>query len=922
MKKNIIFLIILITFASPIFTKFHPQIDWREIADDRFILVFPQGYETEALYTLGAARDIYDKLENFWGHGVRTRIRILISDRYDAANGSASFFPFNHIEVFLFNPEPDSTLGSYREWIDLVLTHEMTHIFNMNAGSGFTYLMRKVVGSNPIFYPMTRAPEWLIEGAAVYGESKLNPAGRLNTPDYALMLENIGNAGKIPDLAHIYGSPTDWPGPTAKYLYGAKFVEFLVERYGEDRIKGIFYNFGHHFIPRLVRHRFKKVFARSLPRLWAEFSHSINLPRADCQYLVKELSPKGMHNNYPVAGPNDRIFYAREDYQAFPGIYEFDRKNGKSRRLMKVAGVNALFYAEEEKKIYFSASQYFKSFYRFSDIYEFDLKNSSRKRLTKGRRLSYPLKAGDEIYCVKRKGTKSYLAVLNLEHGKDRTISRGFAAISHISLSPDHKYIAASLKRKNRNWSIALFDLKGELIKVMVDNDLKNFCPRWKNAHELYFIAEDQGDYKLARFDLETDTTYITQDNQLPGLNHIDSLPQKKHLVVSFFDGNGYNLGLVETAALTFEERSVMNPAAEEQEMPNPPPAGIETRRYNFFRELLPKYFTLSYRDGGNEIQPGIYLSGNDLLEKHFFSFGTYYGYKSETLNFHFDYSYDGLYPTLTLNYSDYSNLYQSKESGDYIHREQEIQVAALQPLSITDRQQAHLFVGIYFEKVEDHYEEAVKEERLNLNGIKLGFLFSSAKEYYDSISYADGIRLSVSYARDFKFLGSSYHINTFSLDFQQFLSLFRPNVLALRLGIADSWGEARRLFYLGGAKSKVGYALAGENLFDLMRGYPAGFFSGTGGFIVNLEYRLSLFKIERVFTVFRSIERLYLSLFADMGNLWLKEKRIAPSFSLGLELNLVALIADQRFNFCGGVALGQNPYHEPIFYFRLGRSF
>ena len=170
--------------------------------------------------------------------------------------------------------------------------------------------------------------------------------------------------------------------------------------------------------------------------------------------------------------------------------------------------------------------------------------------------------------------------------------------------------------------------------------------------------------------------------------------------------------------------------------------------------------------------------------------------------------------------------------------------------------------------------------------------------------------------------MGSDYRINSAALQYKHYISLFRPNVLALHVGLMDSWGEARRLFYMGGAESKEGFHVAGNKLFDLMRGYPSGYFRGTGGYLFNLEYRIALLKIENVFLMYTSIERLYLSLFADIGNVWMKKWTIDPSYSLGMELSLVVRLGDLKLNLSSGIAVGQHPYHSPIIYLRLGESF
>jgi outer membrane protein assembly factor BamA len=346
---------------------------------------------------------------------------------------------------------------------------------------------------------------------------------------------------------------------------------------------------------------------------------------------------------------------------------------------------------------------------------------------------------------------------------------------------------------------------------------------------------------------------------------------------------------------------------------------------YHFLRDLTPKYITPNYRYGGNELQAGIFLSGQDLSYEHSFSMSAFYGFRSETFNFDFVYIFDGWYPTLTLEYFDLSDYNRSSDGGNFVHNEKKSDLAALWPLRVRNRSRFYLYSSIHTETITDKFPGLSGENglnRLRLNGIKLGLFYHSAKRYYDSISLSDGVQVSLSYSREMKALGSDYNIHTAALEYKHYLPLFRPNVLAFRAAAADSWGEASRVFYMGGVESYLGFQTAGTDLFQLMRGYPSGFFAGTGGYLVNLEYRLSLWKIEKAFLINSSLERFWLTVFTDLGNVWNDRKTINPSYSVGLELNMAVSVGDLKLDFSGGGGIGLNPYHTPVFYLRIGSSF
>ena len=954
-KKHIFCLIIFCILCVDVFPKFHPRIKWQKITDDKFTVIFARGYEEEAFYTLEAAGDIYRKLAELWGLEVRGKIRILLSDVYDEANGSATFLPFNLIELYLFNPPPDSTIGSYRQWLHQVLSHEMTHIFNLNAGSGLTFFLRKILGANPLLYPMSYAPVWLVEGLAVYGESSLNDWSRLNTPDFDLMLKHIVAGGKARRWPYLFGDSTPWPGPSARYLYGSKFIQFVVQKYGAEKIpewvrEATYYPVplatavgsevgqgkrGENIILLTVRNRFIRTFRADLHRLWDEFIRSIDA--GDAVKLdapanpVAPVTDSGMFKKYPLAAGDGRIFYVNRDYRAFPGIYELRLPGRKSRRLLKKAGISGLYLAAEEQKIYFSAQEYYQSFHLFSDLYAFDLKENRVERLTRGRRLFYPVKIGEHIFCIKREKSRSYLTVFDLKSRQERVISEGFSGLCYMAVSPDQKHIAVSLKQKNRNWSIGLFSMEGKLRRIFSLNDKKLYYPLWKSVDALYLIAEYENHYRLALLDLRSASCRVYHDSRTPSLKFFTPLPEQDKIAASFFSANGYNLGIMDLKELESRQIELKSEEAgdaeKEENGPAPTPEKPEPQitAYRSLADLAPRYVTPTYRYAGSEIQPGLYVSGSDVLARHAFTLAGYYGPVSRTANFDFTYTFDGWLPTIEFRYSDLWDRSRSAGQGYYRHNSRKFEIARLFPLLSRIKRRLYWYTDIHFERQRDEYEDAGESFQADLNGIGLALFYGSARRYYDAISYADGFNLSLCFAREFKFLGSDYNINTASLEYKHYISLFRPNVLALRFAAADSWGQARRRFYMGGAESHDGFYTAGSEPFDLMRGYPSGYFSGTGGYLFNLEYRISLFKFEKVFLVLRSVERFYLSIFTDIGNLWGipgRGKKIDPAFSFGLELNMIAYVGDEKMNLSAGAALGTNPHHKAVFYVRLGTSF
>ncbi|MCP5047375.1 MAG: hypothetical protein GY940_09410, partial [bacterium] len=789
-RKHLILILLLFSAGLNLSGKYHPEIKWKEIADEKFIVVFPEGYEETGAATFDTAHRIYGELLNMWGSHTRIRgpIRILLTDVYDIANGSATFFPYNQIELYLFNPPPDSNLGSYAEWVRLVLTHELTHIFNFNSGSGFTYFLRKILGSHPAFYPIFYAPSWVLEGMAVYAESRLNRWGRLDTPDFDILLRAIAKAGQLPNWSDFWGQPTSWPGPTSIYLYSSAFFRFLGDTYGPDKLSEFMrfftryplpIRFKKHLnpVPLTIHNRFRQAFGKNISALWDEFVHHLEDAAAESvppspssqPPEVKPLTSTGIFHKYPIAVDGRRVLYIEENYKTFPGIYRLNIKTGLRERLVKKSGINGWSYSKHENKLYFSAVDYFKSFYRYSDIFTLDLATGKMKRLTRGRRLSYPVKqtqgkerstgeAHGNIYCIKRVKDKSFLCLLDEETGSEKILSRGFDSLAFLSISPGGGAIAVSLKQRNQNWRIALFDLEGNLVRILTGGESRSFYPQWKSPDELFFIHQYKKSYRPASLNLRENILHIYGGRRFPALRSFSWLPDgnsdgnndsnKGDLIVgAFLDAGGYNLGIADISQLG----RVSMPAGTAGTGPNPGTGTKEAaplpestggtgktktiKRYNFLRDLFPKYIDLNYRDGGNESQPGLLLTGHDLTSQQAFTLEGFYGFESQRAGFRVNYTYDGFYPTLGFSWSDLSDYFTGPGGHNYIHNEKKFRLTGLYPLSIADRRQAYLYGDVHWETITDQPVGSTDRQRYRLNGIKLAFFFNSARRYYDSIS-------------------------------------------------------------------------------------------------------------------------------------------------------------------------------------------
>lgn len=919
--KNKFFTILWLACLTLAAAKYPPNLQWREISRGDFTIIFPAGRWQQAENALACAESAFEKLSAFWRDQPRGRIRIVLDDSTDQANGFATFFPFNLVGINLSEPSPDSQLAAKRSWLDLVLVHELTHIFNLNAAAEPFLILRRVFGSQPALYPAVQLPPWVIEGLAVYGESRFTEDGRLDHPPYALMLGAARRDNLFPGWREIGGMPAAWPGPTAKYLFGAGFMQFLADKYGAASLRQYLLRATSRLVLLSSSRDFNKTFGAPLATLWEEYRNY--LPAVDETAALapgpEPLTKDGFSHQYPCPLGNGRLAYYHRDYRGRGAVVMLDVSSGQEMTLFKLDEVNSLSFAAKENRIYLSALEYFHNFNDFSDLYEFDIQKRHLKRLSRGQRLSQPVKKenSDEIYCVQRRGGCYYLVIFDIGKQTVKTISQAFAGLSQLNLSPDQNYLAASVKPEGGPWGIGVFASSGDLLKFISAKESDCRQPRWLDNQNFYFIQSGALTTRLAGFSLAHGAGFFLDDPRLNGLQQFALSTDGRTVYFTFYNGRGLEIARTNPGDLDFfteQELSVQADIAEKKTsiLEN------SSRPYRFWRDLLPRWWAPAWRMGGDEFQAGLITGGQDALGVHSYSLEGYYGFSSQRANFLFSYVYDGLFPTLSLSYNDSIDYYRGSQNS---LRTQELKLTSLWPLRLRKRSQLHAYADLHLERRSYIEEWAAFNVSGSFNGFRLGLSFNSAREYYDSVSPSDGVRFTVQGFIHPAGLGNKWANQGLQLDLRHYIPLFRPGVLAWRLAAARSWNAGNHYYEMGGFTAESG--LGNSRSFKLLRGLDAEYYMGDRGWQFNLEYRLPLFKIEKAILPAVSLDRVWLNPFFDMGRLSSEYHSRPVAYAVGGEVVLrLAFGGAAAYDLALGAAYGFKPEKHYWIYLRTGRSF
>lgn len=918
---------------------YDPKLKWQTIETPHFSIHYHQGENDIAQLTANLAEEIHSNLSTFLPWKLKGKTQIILVDNTDIANGYATAFPYNTIGIYLTAPSGESLIGNYDHWLKMVLTHEYTHILHLDMVSGLPKLGRSIFGRIPLCFPNFFQPLWMIEGLAVLSETDFTTQGRGRAVDWEMLIKTACLEDKFLSQDRATGPLVAWPGGNSYYLYGNKFLKYLKDKYGIEKIIEVNQRNRGIIIPYIMTDFiFKKVYGKGTKTLWKEWQQEITKNYKDEKKLIsqqgislsKQLTNRGFYINGPRFSPDGKkIAYSEINAHGFPKIKIYDLTTKKDKSATERYLGNYLDWTKNGQGLIFSQIEYYKNFYLLSDLYLYQLKEKKIKRLTKGLRAKDPdiSPQNDKIVMVINNLGKNNLAISNIEGSdiKFLTKNKNFIQYSSPRWSPDGERIAVSVGREGGYWDIYIFSERGEVITKITDDRARDLSPCWSpDGNYIVFSSDRSGIFNLyAYFFADKKIYQIT--NVLTGTFQPDISPEGDKIAFVSYSSQGYDLHLI-----NFSPEHWKTASPYQDSYPKYQPITLKKKytphKYNPFSTLLPRFWMPFYRDGDLEIQPGIITFGYDVLEKHLYSLEAYYGLDSGKYSYFLNYIYDGLYPTFSLGLSDQTNFSQdSLTSEKYTDRKKEFSFRISFPFRKVKSRNS-LFVEYHQEQRKIPYYKY----DLNLKGIRLGWYNTNTKKYGYSISRTDGRRISLLFERDFKELGSDYDISKLIGEWREYIALpIKHHVLGLRLAGGTSWGkEAKKVFYMGGYQGSLGFLGIDSDFFNLLRGYKRDVFWGTNAVLLNIEYRMPLLNIERGlgnFPIF--IQRMHLGLFADIGNTWWEDEKVNLSdfkTGIGAEIRIditLGYILPLTLSLGGAKGLDKEFGQEQI-YFRIGTSF
>jgi hypothetical protein len=941
----------LVLLASPVYAQ-APNLTWRSIETQHFVVTFNPSTEGLARRIAADAERAYAQLSQHL-HPPRGKIDVVISDDVDASNGSATPYPTNRIVIYANPPVSESALRYTNDWGQLVITHELTHIFHLDRARGIWSVGQKVFGRAAALFPNLYQPSWITEGLAVYEESKLTGAGRIEGSEHRMIARSAEIEHVFPSLGSLSLSQGRFPFGEHAYGYGSLFIDYLARSRGDSAVRAFVEKSSANLIPYLIDIPAQQSFGERFEPAWRQFQDSIGrtVPSTlgDPAVGWRQLTRDGAYVSSPRWFSDSSIVYSGTPGRQSFGAYRVDLA-GKRRRIGR-RNSESPNVAIGPNKVLFAQSDFVNPYQIRSDLWIQDGRHE--KQITHGARLTDPdARADGQIVAMQILPGATRLVRVSPDGKRITPITVGSYDEQWTEPRWSHRgdKIAAVRWLRGNLSQIVVLDSTGRELQVLASQRSIQATPSWSwDDTGVYYSSDYTGSAEIYLTRLTGGTYRVS--NAATGLFEPQASPKNDHLASVLFRADGYHLG-VSSCCDASQLKWTPEPSQAALLPSNVAPLIVDStpsKPYSPWRTFLPRYWLPTMDPGlDNGYRLGGLTSGYDVVGRHTMTASLEFplnGRGGITGNAVYQYAGFGR-PVIQVDAAqDWETLgtaFQRNAErtpiGEVFRRTITAEALATW-LRVGARASSSLTGGFALEHRTHSIDADIPLTSLDTTGglgsptfptLVLAAGYNNSQHPPFAISPEDGVNLNVTMRDRFNSgangTGGASYSTVASAALYKSLDLpgFAHHVLALRgsAGVADE--NASGYFSVGGASGSTfqiipGYTIGeGRKTFPV-RGYASGTLLGTRAATGSVEYRIPLLLTGNApWTLPFFLDRSSISLFGDYGIAW------CPDIKAGREVcNIPGQVFTQKLDITSvgaelNVNLGVLSWDVP-YRFRLG---
>lgn len=906
MINSIFFLALSLTSQAQL-PAFDPDLSWKTTETEHFYIHYNSELEEAAKRLAVRVEPVYRRLttkyhwepSDVWG----AKVHIVLVDHTDDSNGMSTPIPYNTVYLYAVPPTDGSALDIYDDWLTTLFMHEFTHTVHLDMARGFNKILRLLFGR--VWVPNAIQQQWGIEGLAVYEETLGTTGGRGRSSFIDMYLRTVAMEDKFLSIDRATYWHDSYPFGNAAYWYGIGFMQYLAEKYGDDKIVELTRVTSEWLIPSVFNFKTKKLFGKSLNRLWDEWALELKektkvlTTRYQPTFSSKPISDQQTRLiGVPAWNADGSVLYASVVSENRPKIMAYAKKSDgtfKSEVLKEGMSVEKLFFADN--KLYY-AEEGASSRYRQSyEIHEYDLEKKKSKQLTRGLRLRDPIVDGESIIAVRTDAYKSQLVrfIPTKEKLTDKTKlevlyqADGYNTLSKPTLSPDKQMLVFSMKVENGHRDLYWLDMRTKQVQPLTNDSFQDYNPVFSANGQYVLFSSDHplGNTSTRVFNIFalrlSDKKVFQVSDAWTGVNF--PALSGSQLAYGIFHASGFEPSIASFNETALSEATAETVKEDNYQLPPTPPATpdrLEERPYSVGSTLVPRYILPFFFYTESDSAIGAQTSANDPLARHSYAALGYYLTTPARPGGGVSYVYQGWSPAALFfgagaGMTNYGKVLLSTANtvlpDDYYERNYEVTGGFSRNFLKSDgtpsgfslsqslfyAHQSSL-LGLPSNAVSGQGTVTITNsdgskitynnvrfspEEGQMWGIRSAFSFGmpSARSVAD-ISPRAGFHLTLSAEYTPKGMGSDFHRLVTILDGKVFWELMQSHVLAFSGMVGNQWLRPmyQRQFLLGGSFGESPFSAINKRNYAL-RGFSTSELQGEGLAVGSLEYRFPLWR-------------------------------------------------------------------------------
>lgn len=918
----------MLALAQPVAWGGDGRVKWFTIESEHFIVSYHDPLHAVAERVALVAERAHEELALVMGHEPDEKTFIVLDDTTDGTNGFASVLPRNAIRLFTSAPPSKSDLADHDDFLYALVMHEYAHILHLDNIDGLPKYVNKVIGKT--WAPNQVQPRWVIEGIATYEESQHSSGGRLRHALFSTLLRMATLQDDERELDEMSNGPRTWPQGNTAYLYGSNFLKYVFDRFGEDKLAEMSYNYGSSPIPYGLNRSIRKATGLGFTELHKDWKkHRRDRYAMEEEAVLRRGRREGRRLTFTSqANLNPR--YTRDGSHI---IWQYGPGDERGRLAIIPSGGNAgqlRTYAIIERSGEFDVlsdgslvleqTDTYRATYTSQELFRWDFKTKELQRLTTRRRLRDPAVSPDEhqVAFVMTAQSKRRLAVMDLRpEAVPRVVWDGpgqFDQAFDPAWSPDGKKIAFSAFRTGGYRDILIVDLETGELRELAKDRAHDVDPVWDPSGELLYYASDRtGIFNIFAYHLRSGR--LQQVTNVVGCAVGPALsPDGKRLAYQGCVARGFELYEMHLDPAGFLEAPLyVND--------RPDPAIIrrqdypisEVRDYEPLKTLAPDRYDLQL-DGVNR-RLNLQLVGNDIVGLHRYNLGGTTDLETGRIDIGGSYSYNRNWASFraagSRTLAQRGGFIINDRNTPYLEERLGATLSVGLPVLRKAKGSGSLSLAYdfdYLHLLKDQFDAPDPNDSLPrkpetdvaLAGLALRFSYSDTQGYVFGLGPQLGRSLSLSMRLNHPALGSDFRSLNLDYRFETYyrLPFGKTPVLSLRVngGIRVSDRARTSRFSLGGVPEQDLVVSILESLrtgsTGFLRGYAPGSVSGTQMHLANIEYRQELWNIEHgVQTLPFYLQKLHIAGLFDVGNAFddnIDVARFKTSLGVSLRLNML----------------------------------